>query len=144
MCTILLYLSKSHKPKEYIEPDSLVLEAEQREGYWNLYDIWTAPKRNTNFTPIQKNPMKKYILYWPHCPQLLHTFYEMNGEITDEKYLESLDCPVTNCVFSYEPKLLESLTEFDLIMFNGQYNIDPDLFPKERIESQIYAIQISE
>ncbi|CAG9810443.1 unnamed protein product [Chironomus riparius] len=64
----------------------------------------------------------------------------MGDEILGEEYLKSIDCPVTNCVFSHDRNFLPQPTDYDALVFHvGDFN-DIDDLPEVRREDQIYIM----
>lgn len=54
-----------------------------------------------------------------------------------EEVLKSVNCPVTNCFFTHNKKLLKDITQFDAIAFHGpEYRRDP--LPTIRSPHQLY------
>ena len=64
-----------------------------------------------------------------------------NSEIYHED-LSSINCPVSNCVFTKNRGLLPTIADYDGIIFNIDESSDVDLFPDVRDSRQIYILGI--
>lgn len=80
---------------------------------------------------------KKYILYW------MKFFGEEFKNKTNENYLESIGCPVTNCIFT-ENKSLMNHHEFDAIIFHAAESWKLMDLPETRSPHQVYVMVAQE
>ena len=84
----------------------------------------------------------KHILFWMSLKD--STYWNMGGKIHNEEFLKSIDCPVTNCIFSHDRKLLPQETDYDAIVFHVGNFIAIDSLPSARTKDQIYIMASDE
>jgi alpha-1,3-fucosyltransferase len=70
----------------------------------------------------------------------------MGNNILGAPYFQSLNCPVTNCIFSHDPNHLPQMTDYDAIVFHIYQAFDADHFswPIKRKSDQLYVMAIQE
>jgi len=86
----------------------------------------------THFIPHgeKRGNAKKHILMWN----------PKNNDVDVSEDLKSINCDMTNCIFSSNRKFLPSLTDYDAVMFDiGGYS-KIDGLPGERSKNQIYIM----
>lgn len=86
----------------------------------------------------QRNADTKYILFWTPWWHLVH--WNMGAEILGKEYLKSIDCPVTNCIFSHNRSFLPQPTDYDALIFHMGNLWGFDDLPEFRREDQIYIV----
>ncbi|CAG9810437.1 unnamed protein product [Chironomus riparius] len=86
----------------------------------------------------QRNESLKYILFW--TTWWYFPLWYMGKEVQGEEYLKSIDCPVTNCVFSHDRHLLPRPTDYDALVFHVGDCLDIDDLPSARREDQFYVV----
>jgi len=115
------------------------------------FDLYSYEDKNVSsfkfHVPIENIPKSehlnssiKYILFW--TPFWHFYYWNMGAEILEEKYLKSIDCPVTNCIFSHKRDFLPKTTDYDAVIFHmGLYNhTDIDDMPEARRDDQLYIV----
>jgi len=89
-------------------------------------------------TTEHRNDSIKYILFWTSW--WFFQNWQMGAEVLGEDYLRSVDCPVTNCVFSHDRNFLPEPTDYDALVFHVGDFIDIDDLPEFRRDDQIYIM----
>jgi hypothetical protein len=85
-----------------------------------------------------RNDSTKYILFWTSW--WFFENWQMGAKVLGEEYLRSIDCPVTNCIFSHDRNLLPKPTDYDALIFHVGDFIDIDDLPESRRDDQIYIM----
>ena len=80
---------------------------------------------------------QKIILFWTRF------FGQEFGDETNINYLESINCPETNCIFTENKKMLMH-HEFDAIVFHGAESWKLMNLPNTRSPHQIYVMASQE
>jgi Fucosyltransferase, N-terminal len=85
----------------------------------------------------QEEPQTRHVLFWT-------VFFNDHSWTTGptseagEELLKSVNCPVTNCLFTHNKTLLDSITLFDAIIFHGpEYRTTA--LPTVRSPHQLYV-----
>ncbi|KAL7011759.1 hypothetical protein ACKWTF_014432 [Chironomus riparius] len=86
----------------------------------------------------QRNESTKYILFWTSWWNF--DYWHMGASVLGEDYLKSIDCPVTNCIFSHNRTFLPQSTDFDALIFHMGSMNDIDDLPAFRRDDQIYIV----
>lgn len=91
---------------------------------------------NSNFV-TNKNSSKIYVLFWNKIFGD-ETWY-MESVTSDEDYLKSINCPVTNCILTHDKKLLDAPHLYDALIF---HSAEPWLrpLPETRSPHQYYIM----
>lgn len=85
----------------------------------------------------------KTILFWTKFFE--DPYWDMKAEAFRKGFLESVECPVTNCVFTSERNLLAHEYEYDAIVFHAPEPLwDPEDLPKARSPHQVYIMASKE
>ncbi|CAG9810440.1 unnamed protein product [Chironomus riparius] len=113
--------------------------------WWTKYYKLVMHTKEQSYCDIcmklnQRNESIKYILFWNKCWYL--PYWNMPGPILGEEYLKSVDCPVTNCIFSHDRDFLPLPTDYDALIFHMGLTdrTDIDDLPKYRRDDQLYII----
>lgn len=99
--------------------------------------ILSVPFTNVERTS-QRNESLKYISFW--TTWWYFPLWYMGKEIQGEEYLKSIECPVTNCVFTHDRKLLPKPTDYDALVFHVGDCLDIDDLPSARRHDQYYIV----
>lgn len=84
----------------------------------------------------------KYILFW--TKYFVEENWGMKTETYQEDFLKSINCPVTNCVFTNNKNLLSHAHEYDALVFHGAEPwVGLDL-PHTRSPHQVYIMATKE
>lgn len=92
------------------------------------------------FETRTKNDSKIYILFWGSWYRRVD--WRQPKITMDEKYLEKIGCPETNCVFTRKNDYFPSIIDFDALIFNiwhENYSL-----PKVRSPNQLYIMESKE
>lgn len=106
---------------------------------FDLYIRHLLLRRNTDiikdFIPHggTKELSSKNILFWNK-----NSFGE-NFDINQDD-LNSIDCPVNNCIFTNNRGLIQSVVDFDAIIFHIDNSNDVSQLPEIRNSNQIYVM----
>ncbi|CAG9810435.1 unnamed protein product [Chironomus riparius] len=85
-----------------------------------------------------KNESLRYILFWTKFFETEN--WGMGKKVLGEEFLKSLQCSVTNCIFSHDRGLLSSPADYDALIFHVGEPFDIYDLPATRSENQIYAM----
>lgn len=88
------------------------------------------------------NNSKKVILFWNKFFE--SRYWMMPNETNGEEYLKSIQCPVTNCIFTHDKNFLDQSHLYDAIVFHSAevwWNLD---LPATRSPHQLYVSTILE
>lgn len=88
------------------------------------------------YAKSERHSETKHIVFWTK-------FFGKNwlkSETYDQKYLESLDCPNTNCIFTHNKSYLKHAHEYDAIIFHGVEKWKDIELPRTRLPSQVYIM----
>lgn len=83
------------------------------------------------------NSSQKVILFWTNFFKI--RYWSMPNETNGEEYLKSIQCPVTNCIFTHDKKYLEDTHKYDAIVFHSAetwWKLD---LPTTRSPHQLYV-----
>lgn len=85
----------------------------------------------------------KVILFWTKFFE--DPYWDMKAEAFRGDYLESVECPVTNCIFTTDRNFLNHEHEYDAIVFHAPEPLwDPKDLPKTRSPNQVYIMGTKE
>ena len=84
----------------------------------------------------------KYIALW--TPFFTVKNWGFNNETVGKEWLQSINCPRTDCVFTNNKKLLDQPHLYDAIVFHGSENWKLLQLPKSRRTSQLYVMATME
>lgn len=84
----------------------------------------------------------KYIALW--TPFFTVKNWGLKSETVGKEWLESINCPRTDCVFTNNKKLLDQPHLYDAIVFHGAENWKLLQLPKTRRTSQLYVMATME
>lgn len=84
----------------------------------------------------------KYIALW--TPFFTVKNWGFNNETVGKEWLQSINCPRTDCVFTNNKKLLDQPHLYDAIVFHGSENWKLLQLPKSRRASQLYVMATME
>jgi hypothetical protein len=100
----------------------------------------STPKYGHDFTMVyNRQPSKnstKYAVFWGYY--LFKGGWGHALETMDHNYLESENCPETDCVFTHKYDLLPNIYDYDAVIFNN-WNINYT-FPPLRSPHQLYIM----
>ncbi|KAL7011765.1 hypothetical protein ACKWTF_014435 [Chironomus riparius] len=85
-----------------------------------------------------KNESLRYILFWTKFFETEN--WGMGKKVLGEEFLKSMQCSVTNCIFSHDRGLLSSPADYDALIFHVGEPFDIYDLPATRSENQIYAM----
>lgn len=84
----------------------------------------------------------KYILFW--TKYFVEKNWGMKSETYDNDFLESMNCPVTNCVFTNNKKLLTHEYQYDALVFHTAEPWIGLALPRTRSPQQVYIMGTKE
>ncbi|CRL02340.1 CLUMA_CG015321, isoform A [Clunio marinus] len=84
----------------------------------------------------------KYILFWTSFFKIKN--WGMESETYYQDYLESIKCPVTNCIFTNNKRLLNASHKYDTLIFHGAEAWLSLNLPATRTANQIYIMATQE
>lgn len=84
------------------------------------------------------NDGKKYILFWTNFFTI--KFWGMERETLNESYFESINCPVTNCIFTHNKNLRYAPHMYDAMVFHGAESWSLIGLPSTRSANQVYIM----
>jgi hypothetical protein len=84
-----------------------------------------------------KNQSQKIILFWTRFFND-QSWYTGGLEELGEDFLNSIKCPVSNCLFTHNRNLVKEM-EFDAILFHTPEHMNLTTIPKSRSPHQIYT-----
>jgi hypothetical protein len=103
---------------------------------YELIKLLEDARKNSNFSAEKfKAKDKKVILFYMKFFNQVSWY--MDKEEAGESELNSVKCPVTNCIFTHNHDTLNNYTQFDAIIFHGpeRFNIPR---PQFRLPQQLY------
>lgn len=94
------------------------------------------PKKHQNLND------KKVILFWTKFFNIPN--WNMPNVTNDESYLKSLNCPVTNCIFTHDKNYFDETHMYDAIVFHGAESWLLLDLPETRNPNQLYVAAMLE
>jgi hypothetical protein len=85
---------------------------------------------------------KFFVLFWTKFFGI--PYWNMGNETNGSEYLEAVDCPVTNCVFTHNKELISPVYYYDAIIFHGAESWGMMDLPAVRSTHQLYVMASQE
>lgn len=85
---------------------------------------------------------KKHVLFW--TTYFEEKFWGMLNETYGKDFLNSINCPKTNCIFTHNKKYLKHHHEYDAIVFHSAENWAHMNLPATRSPHQVYVMASKE
>lgn len=93
-----------------------------------------------NFQKSEGKPSEsKIVLFWTKF--FGDPYWDMPAEAFRSDFLESVECPVTNCIFTANRNFLNHEHEYDAIVFHAaEWHFQHSDLPKTRSPHQVYIM----
>jgi hypothetical protein len=85
---------------------------------------------------------KFFVLFWTKMFEL--PYWNMGNETQGPEYLESIQCPVNNCVFTHNKNLIDPVYYYDAVIFHGAQSWVMMDLPPIRSTHQLYVMATQE